>query len=70
MQARGRPHAAAREVRNLLGLVRGLKTHERQDECDALLRASLRLAVLDPGGGDKGLLQAVKVELAQLERLA
>ena len=66
MQARGRPQAAAREVRNLLDLIRGLTIHERHDECDALLRACLDLAVLDPGVGDKELLQAVRVELARL----
>jgi len=53
-------------VRTLLGLVRGLTIHERRDECGALLRACLDLAVLDAGVGDKELLQAVRVELARL----
>ena len=69
IQARGRPHEAAGEVRALLDLM-----HENEAAmqkmaaaCQELLEsASQQLTILDPEVGEEGLIQAVAAALANL----
>ena len=73
LQARGKPHEAAREVRALLDLMR-----EKEEElkilagaCQELLEhASLSLNILDPEVGEEELIKAVAAALARLRAIS
>ena len=73
LQARGKPQEAAREVRAVLDLMRKnqARVQKRPAQCAAVLKyASTHLAILDPGGGEEELIQAVAAAVARLRALS
>ena len=73
LQARGKPEEAAREVHDLLDLMREneAKVQKLAAACQEVLEhASRNLKVLDPEVGEEELIKAVAAEVARLRALS